>query len=180
MGAVASSRPSFGHHVLRVVVVAGRCNLGGLLSRNTSDHCRTPESCSVEDGRVLAQGPSEAELRPLSSALTLIEGNEWCVAETRLTEGLREFPRSAVLSNAMRVVYEQEDRPAEAIRAYEQAIEWLLASRPPSSTWLPFTPEPASAMERLRVDVGKRHRVPDAAKHLRSDDQRQPFGTCVL
>jgi tetratricopeptide (TPR) repeat protein len=74
---------------------------------------------------VLAQGPSEAELRPLSSALTLIEANEWRVAEARLTDGLREFPRSAVLSNAMGVVYEQEDRPAEAIRAYEQAIEWL-------------------------------------------------------
>ena len=105
-------------------VVAGGCKLGGLLSG-------TPLSTAVLlatiglSAAALAQRPSEGELQVLSAVLPVIEAKDWRVAEGRLIDGLREFPRSAVLSNALGIVYEQEGQRAEAIRAYEQALEWL-------------------------------------------------------
>ncbi len=70
-------------------------------------------------------GPSQAELRYLSSVLPLIQSRAWPEAEAKLTAGLTEFPRSAVLSNALGMVYEQENKNQEAMRAFEEATEWL-------------------------------------------------------
>ena len=72
-----------------------------------------------------AQRPSEAELQLLSSVLPLIQNQNWSAAETGLKNGLANFPRSAVLSNALGMVYEQENRKPDAILAFEQAVEWL-------------------------------------------------------
>ena len=72
-----------------------------------------------------AQRPSEAELKTLSSALPLIQQQNWSAAETTLQEGMASFPHSALLSNALGIVYEREHRQPDAIRAFEQAVEWL-------------------------------------------------------
>jgi tetratricopeptide (TPR) repeat protein len=72
-----------------------------------------------------AQRPSQAELAHLSSVLPLIQAKDWRAAEAKLHDALQNFPRSAILSNALGMVYEQEGRQAEAIQAFERAIEWL-------------------------------------------------------
>ncbi len=79
--------------------------------------------CVVQAG--WAQRPSEAELNALSSALPLIQQQNWSAAEASLQEGMASFPHSAILSNALGIVYEREHRQPDAIRAFEQAVEWL-------------------------------------------------------
>jgi tetratricopeptide (TPR) repeat protein len=75
--------------------------------------------------KLRADAPSQAELRYLYSVLPLIQAHELTEAEGKLLIGLKEFPRSAVLSNALGMVYEQEKKTRDAIRAFEQATEWL-------------------------------------------------------
>jgi tetratricopeptide (TPR) repeat protein len=72
-----------------------------------------------------AQRPTEAELQQLSSVLPLVQQKNWTAAEAKLQEGLTAFPHSALLSNALGIVYEQENRKPEAIGAFEHAAEWL-------------------------------------------------------
>ena len=72
-----------------------------------------------------ADAPSQAELQYLYSVLPLIQARELDEAEGKLLIGLKEFPRSAVLSNALGMVYEQEKKTPDAIHAFEQATEWL-------------------------------------------------------
>lgn len=69
--------------------------------------------------------PSPAELQYLSSVLPDIQAQAWSKAEHELLLGLEQFPESAVLSNALGMVYERQSKKQEAIRAFELAIQWL-------------------------------------------------------
>jgi tetratricopeptide (TPR) repeat protein len=72
-----------------------------------------------------ADAPSQAELQYLFSVVPFIQAHQLSEAEGKLLEGLKQFPRSAVLSNALGMVYEQQKKTPDAIRAFEQATEWL-------------------------------------------------------
>ncbi len=69
--------------------------------------------------------PSQAELQYLSSVLPLIQNARFDEAQTKLEDGLTQFPRSAILSNALGMVLEQEHMPTAAVAAYQHALEWI-------------------------------------------------------
>jgi tetratricopeptide (TPR) repeat protein len=72
-----------------------------------------------------AATPSQAELQALSSVMPDIQAGAWQQAEHKLLDALKQFPESAILSNALGMVYEKEGRIDLAIHAYEQATHWL-------------------------------------------------------
>ena len=74
---------------------------------------------------VCSQAPSEEEQLYLRSILPLIQERKWGEAESRFKEGLAQFPRSALLANALGMVYEQEGKEGMAAGEYEKALEWL-------------------------------------------------------
>jgi tetratricopeptide (TPR) repeat protein len=74
---------------------------------------------------ICAQAPSEEEQRYLRSVLPLIQERKWTDAESKFKEGLSQFPRSALLANALGMVYQQEGNEDAAARQFEQALEWL-------------------------------------------------------
>lgn len=74
---------------------------------------------------IWAQAPSEEEQRYLRSVLPLIQQRNWSDAESKFKEGLSHFPRSALLANALGMVYEQQGKQDAAERQFEQALEWL-------------------------------------------------------
>ena len=69
--------------------------------------------------------PSQAELQTLSAIMPDIQAAAWQKAEHELLDALKQFPRSAVLSNALGMVYQKEGRTQLAVHAYEQAVQWL-------------------------------------------------------
>jgi tetratricopeptide (TPR) repeat protein len=71
------------------------------------------------------QAPSEEEQRYLQSVLPLVQERKWANAEGKFKEGLSQFPRSALLANALGMVYEQQGKVEAAARQFEQALEWL-------------------------------------------------------
>ncbi|MGI9071558.1 MAG: tetratricopeptide repeat protein [Bryobacteraceae bacterium] len=72
-----------------------------------------------------AQGASQEEQQFLLSVVPLIERNDLAMAERQLIQGLGRYPHSAILENAVGIVYEKEKRPEEAISAYERAVHEL-------------------------------------------------------
>jgi len=72
-----------------------------------------------------AQAPSNEEQQYLLAVVPLIQSGALPEAETRLADGLKKYPRSAILSNALGIVYEREKKPAAAMEAFEHALEWL-------------------------------------------------------
>lgn len=69
--------------------------------------------------------PSNDEQQYLLSVVPLIQSGALPEAETRLADGLKKYPRSAILSNALGIVYEREKKPAAAMVAFEHALDWL-------------------------------------------------------
>ena len=74
---------------------------------------------------LLAQAPSEEEQQVLRSIVPLIQSHALADAEYGLTNGLQHFPRSAILQNALGIVYRQENKPQEAMDAFEKALQLL-------------------------------------------------------
>jgi tetratricopeptide (TPR) repeat protein len=74
---------------------------------------------------IWSQAPSEEEQDYLKSVLPLIQERNWSDAEDKLKEGLAQFRRSALLANALGMVYEQQGKIDAAAREFEQALEWL-------------------------------------------------------
>ncbi len=72
-----------------------------------------------------AQAPSSDEQQVLRSIVPLIQPDSLGEAEARLQDALKQFPRSAILENALGIVYQQEKKPAEAMSAFEKALEIL-------------------------------------------------------
>jgi tetratricopeptide (TPR) repeat protein len=73
----------------------------------------------------MAQAPSEEEQQVLRSIVPLIQSHALTEAEARLTIGLERFPQSAILENALGIVYRQENKPQAAMDAFEKALRIL-------------------------------------------------------
>ena len=61
----------------------------------------------------------------LASALPMLQQRKLADAEAKLSACQRHYPQSAILSNAIGIVYEQEGRKQEATKAFEKALELL-------------------------------------------------------
>jgi tetratricopeptide (TPR) repeat protein len=72
-----------------------------------------------------AAASSQADLQALSAVIPDIQAGAWQKAEHELLDALKQFPQSAVLSNALGIVYEKEGKTDLALHAYEQATQWL-------------------------------------------------------
>jgi tetratricopeptide (TPR) repeat protein len=92
-------------------------------------HCglfwRTTVVLVISIRLIWSQASSEEEQRYLRSVLPLIQQRNWSDAETRFKEGLSQFPRSALLANALGMVYEQQGKEDAAARQFAQALAWL-------------------------------------------------------
>jgi tetratricopeptide (TPR) repeat protein len=65
------------------------------------------------------------EQQCLASALPLFQQHNLADAEAKLSECQREHPDSAILNNALGLVYEQEGRKQDATKSFEKALELL-------------------------------------------------------
>jgi tetratricopeptide (TPR) repeat protein len=71
------------------------------------------------------QAPAQDEQGYLRSVLPLIQQRNWSEAEAKFEQGLLQFPHSALLANALGMVYEQQGKEEAAAHQFEQALEWL-------------------------------------------------------
>lgn len=72
-----------------------------------------------------AQAPSVEEQQYLFSVLPLIETGELSNAEKRLLSGIEQYPRSAILYNALGIVYHKQAKSDKAAASFRKAIEIL-------------------------------------------------------
>jgi tetratricopeptide (TPR) repeat protein len=72
-----------------------------------------------------AQTPSAQEQQYLFSVLPLIQKGALAEAEQKLSEGLKLYPGSAILNNALGMVFEQQQKIEAAIKSYQDALEAL-------------------------------------------------------
>ena len=70
---------------------------------------------------------SPEEQACLASSLPLLQRHAFSDAESELTKCKTQYPQSAILSNALGIVYEQEGRKEEAARSFEKALALLPA-----------------------------------------------------
>ncbi len=75
------------------------------------------------DGR--SQAPSLEEQKYLFSVLPLIEQGELSTAAQRLLSGIEQYPRSAILYNALGIVYRKQSEIGKAAASFRQAIDIL-------------------------------------------------------
>jgi tetratricopeptide (TPR) repeat protein len=73
----------------------------------------------------LAQAPSAQEQQYLFSVLPLIEKGRLGEAQEKLLEGLKLYPSSAILNNALGMVYERQEKIDAAVKSYEDALQAL-------------------------------------------------------
>jgi tetratricopeptide (TPR) repeat protein len=73
----------------------------------------------------LSQAPSPQEQQYLFSVLPLIDKGQLREAEEKLLEGLKLYPRSAILSNALGIAYERQEKIDDAIAVYQNALKAL-------------------------------------------------------
>jgi tetratricopeptide (TPR) repeat protein len=72
-----------------------------------------------------AQTPSADEQQYLFSVLPLIERGDLTEAETQLMEGIERFHRSAILYNALGIVYAKKGKIDKAASSFRRALEIL-------------------------------------------------------
>src|SRR5262249_6000 len=72
-----------------------------------------------------AQAPSAQEQQYLFSVLPLIQKGALAEAEQKLSEGLKLYPGSAILNNALGMVFEQQEKIEAAIKSYQDALKSL-------------------------------------------------------
>jgi tetratricopeptide (TPR) repeat protein len=72
-----------------------------------------------------AQAPSAEEQQYLFSVLPLIERGELSNAEQRLLSGIEQYPRSAILHNALGIVYRKQGEMDKAAASFRKAIDIL-------------------------------------------------------
>src|SRR5438270_6354414 len=71
------------------------------------------------------QTPSTDEQQYLFSVLPLIDRGELSQAEGQLLAGIERFSKSAILYNALGIVYRKENKINDAVDAFRQALEIL-------------------------------------------------------
>ena len=72
-----------------------------------------------------AQAPSREEQQYLLSVLPLIDKGQLAVAEEKLVEGRKVYPRSAIIQNALGIVYLRQNKIEAAAAAFQHALEIL-------------------------------------------------------
>src|SRR5579864_1765613 len=72
-----------------------------------------------------AQAPSQEEQQYLFSVLPLIDRGELARAEEQLIAGIGKHPRSAILYNALGIVYRRENKVDPAADSFRKALEIL-------------------------------------------------------
>jgi tetratricopeptide (TPR) repeat protein len=72
-----------------------------------------------------AQAPSAEEQQYLFSVLPLIDRGDLSNAEAQLTAGIERYPRSAILHNALGIVYRKQDKLRQAADAFRKALDIL-------------------------------------------------------
>ncbi|MBZ5595088.1 MAG: tetratricopeptide repeat protein [Acidobacteriia bacterium] len=72
-----------------------------------------------------AQTSSQPEQQYLFSVLPLIDRGDFARAEVELVRGVEQFPRSAILHNALGIVYRKENKIDLAVAAFRKAIDIL-------------------------------------------------------
>jgi tetratricopeptide (TPR) repeat protein len=72
-----------------------------------------------------AQAPSAEEQQHLFSVLPLIDRGELSRAEEQLTAGIERYPRSAILYNALGIVFRKENKLDRAADSFRKALEIL-------------------------------------------------------
>jgi tetratricopeptide (TPR) repeat protein len=72
-----------------------------------------------------AQKPTPEEQKYLLSVLPLIESGRLTEAEEKLVVGMQLYPRSAILQNALGIVYQKQNRTEAAAEAFRQSLELL-------------------------------------------------------
>ncbi len=72
-----------------------------------------------------AQAPSAEEQQYLFSVLPLIERGELSNAEQRLLSGIEQYPRSAILYNALGIVYRKQSEIDKSAASFRKAIDLL-------------------------------------------------------
>jgi tetratricopeptide (TPR) repeat protein len=75
--------------------------------------------------RAGAQTAPQPDQRYLFSVLPLIDGNDLGRAEEQLVRGVEQFPRSAILYNALGIVYRKEGKLDPAAEAFRKALDIL-------------------------------------------------------
>ena len=90
-------------------------------------HCtlRFAALLSVFYGSLTAQVPTPQELQYLSGVVPVMQAGSLDEAQSKLQDGLKLFPHSAVLMNALGMTYERQGKKDDAIASYRQATEWL-------------------------------------------------------
>lgn len=74
-----------------------------------------------------AQAPAADEQQYLFSVLPLIERGDLAKAEAQLIEGIERYPRSAILYNALGIVYGKQSKIDKAASSFRRALEILPA-----------------------------------------------------
>jgi tetratricopeptide (TPR) repeat protein len=72
-----------------------------------------------------AQSPSKDEQQFLFSVLPMIEAGDLPAAEQRLLKGVSEFPRSAILNNALGIIYRKQNKVDQAVAAFRSAVQLM-------------------------------------------------------
>jgi len=72
-----------------------------------------------------AQAPSAEEQQHLFAVLPLIDRGELSRAEEQLTAGIQQFPRSAILYNALGIVFRKQNKLDRAADSFRKALEIL-------------------------------------------------------
>jgi tetratricopeptide (TPR) repeat protein len=72
-----------------------------------------------------AQAPSAEEQQYLFSVLPLIERGELSTAQQRLLSGIEQYPHSAILYNALGIVYRKQSEIDKAAASFRNAIDIL-------------------------------------------------------
>src|SRR5690242_11010634 len=72
-----------------------------------------------------AQAPSNEEQQYFFSVLPLIEQGKLNQAEDQLVSGLERYPRSAILHNALGIVYSKQHKLERAASSFRRALEIL-------------------------------------------------------
>jgi len=75
--------------------------------------------------RAGAQTAPQPEQQYLFSVLPLIDRGDFARAEEQLVRGIEQFPRSAILYNALGIVYRKESKIERAAEAFRKALDIL-------------------------------------------------------
>lgn len=100
-----------------------------------------------------AQGPSQEEQQYLLSVVPLIDQGDLARAEEHLAAGIKQYPTSAILHNALGIVYRKQGNNEKAAASFRAALE-ILPSFTAAQLQLAALSEKAEAVRLFRAAGG--------------------------